>query len=312
MEKKEHTLIKCYSPLYNFSRPIIVECCKEECSPYKVVKVEENKDRFYLSLHFIYRGKGRVFYRGSEQVVSTGDLFMVPPKEAICYEADKQNPFCYYWIVLAGQAAYEMMEEINLSKECICVQSKGDRGAIIDLFGKINKSYLERPQADYERLGYFYLLFDKLKTGISLRDDYNHGHYINQIEILVGCSYMNSRFTVEDICKNLNLSLSYINRIFKKEKKLSPKKYLTHVRLKNAEDLLVQTDRPVSDIARLTGFEDPKYFARVFKENFGCTASEYRQKNFRTHPKKSFSDEKLTGAEMIGSAGEYSDDQKKS
>ena len=68
---------------------------------------------------------------------------------------------------------------------------------------------------------------------------------------------MNSHFTVDDVCKNLNLSLSYINRIFKRDKKISPKKYITRVRVKSACDYLAQTDKPVSEVARLCGFADP-------------------------------------------------------
>ena len=95
------------------------------------------------------------------------------------------------------------------------------------------------------------------------------------------------------MCKNLNLSLSYINRIFKRDKKISPKKYITQIRIKNACDYLAQTDKPISEVAGLCGFADPKYFARVFKENAGCTASEYRENYSRVNPKEEFTAEKL-------------------
>ncbi len=298
-----------FTPLYNFSRPMIIECCKEECSPFKTVEVARNERRYYISLHYIYSGKGKIYYRGGEIPVETGDLFIVPPVEGIRYEADKNNPFRYYWIVLAGQAAYDMMGELNLSADNVRVRFKGDRSAVTDLFGRINKSYLERPSADYERLGLFYLLFDKLKTGIFHEDDYNAGHYVNQIEILVGCSYMNSHFTVDDVCKNLNLSLSYINRIFKRDKKVSPKKYITRVRVKSACDYLVQTDKPVSEVARLCGFADPKYFARVFRENAGCTASEYREKYSRVNPKEEFTAEKVKPEVDLGVKNDYESDE---
>ena len=291
--EKSNGIEKFYTwSLYNYSRPEILECLREMCSPYKKEEVPADPNRTYVSLHYIVSGKGRLYYRGQSYELVKGDLFIIPPKEAIRYKADKEDPFCYYWVVLAGQSAYEMLEEIGLSRERVYGRCKGHHTEIVDLFGRMNRAYLERPRASYEILGWFYLLFDRLKAGFQTENDFNKGHYVNQTVILVGCSYMNPHFTVEDICVNLNLSLSYLNRVFKRDMGMSPKQYLTFIRIKNACDLLVQTNRRVADIARLSGFEDTKLFARNFKKSTGMTASAFRDTYARTDPREAFAAEK--------------------
>jgi len=56
-----------------------------------------------------------------------------------------------------------------------------------------------------------------------------------------------------------------------------PARYLTSLRVQEAQRLLLQTERPVGEIARGVGFEDPLYFSRVFRKKTGLTASEYRR-----------------------------------
>lgn len=278
--------------LYSLSRPVVLECLKEICSPYKSEEVPADSHRMYISLHYILNGKGYIDYRGERYEVGKGGLFIIPPGERINYKADKEDPFSYYWVVLAAQLAYEMLEEIGLSKENVCIKCRKNHTAIIDLFGRMNRVYLEHPKSEYELLGLFYLLFDKLKSSISDKNDYNRGHYVNQTVILVGCSFINPHFTVEDICANLNLSLSYLNRVFKRHMKMSPKQYLTFIRIKNACDLLTQTNRKITSIAKLSGFDDTKLFARNFKKSTGMTATEFREKYTRSDPREAFAQEK--------------------
>lgn len=47
------------------------------------------------------------------------------------------------------------------------------------------------------------------------------------------------------------------------------------MRLKRATQLLSQNKLRVSEIAYLTGFTNPKYFSKCFKDKYGVTPSEY-------------------------------------
>ena len=52
--------------------------------------------------------------------------------------------------------------------------------------------------------------------------------------------------------------------------------YLKSVRIKNAQLLLRDGSRSMSDIAELVGFANQNYFTKVFKKDTGMTPSQYR------------------------------------
>ncbi|MCR9288401.1 MAG: helix-turn-helix transcriptional regulator [Bacteroidetes bacterium] len=55
---------------------------------------------------------------------------------------------------------------------------------------------------------------------------------------------------------------------------LSPNKFIRHVRLSKAKKLLLNSETNITRIAYETGFNDPGYFGRMFKKEFGVTPIE--------------------------------------
>lgn len=70
---------------------------------------------------------------------------------------------------------------------------------------------------------------------------------------------------------------SYISKIFKAYKGVSPCSYLTDVRMEKAKRMIIeQLDQSLSVIAAAVGYTDFSYFTKVFKRSFGVTPSAYR------------------------------------
>jgi len=78
-----------------------------------------------------------------------------------------------------------------------------------------------------------------------------------------------SEITVEQLADLTHLSVSALERRFKKYMHKTPNQYINEVRLENAKRLLVETQLPVSEIAYQCGFTDASYFSRKFKRLFG-------------------------------------------
>ncbi len=75
-------------------------------------------------------------------------------------------------------------------------------------------------------------------------------------------------------------SPSTVTRLFRKVTGRSFKQYQVHYRLDRAASQLKTTpNRPITEIARGVGYEDPLYFSRVFRKQFSCSPSEYRTRN---------------------------------
>lgn len=53
--------------------------------------------------------------------------------------------------------------------------------------------------------------------------------------------------------------------------------YLKEIRLKHAKELLEETDLKIIEISRKVGYEDEKYFMKLFRGTYGVSPGEYRE-----------------------------------
>ncbi|MCB0658023.1 MAG: helix-turn-helix domain-containing protein [Saprospiraceae bacterium] len=82
--------------------------------------------------------------------------------------------------------------------------------------------------------------------------------------------------SIEDICKLMAMSRMQLHRKVKALTNLSTSIYIRNIRLMNAKMLLESTGMNVSEVAYAVGFEDPRYFSRVFSDHFGFAPSELK------------------------------------
>lgn len=99
--------------------------------------------------------------------------------------------------------------------------------------------------------------------------------YAKNLVEYVGRHYAEN-FTAQDIERVSGLSYKYAGTLFKEATGRTIKEYQYMLRLDQAERLLRETDRQISEIALLTGFSDVFYFSRIFHRERGCSPSQYR------------------------------------
>ena len=97
--------------------------------------------------------------------------------------------------------------------------------------------------------------------------------------------YIESHFAedlrISDLAKAFYMNHCYMTHLFKKQVGYSPKQYLLLNRLSYAQELLENSDLPVSQIAFQCGFGDANNFIRAFRESFGLSPSQFRQREGR-------------------------------
>lgn len=91
------------------------------------------------------------------------------------------------------------------------------------------------------------------------------------------CQRYDQDIKLQDIADRFFLSREYIARKFKQETNQTIIHYLTQIRLEKAKDLLENQHLKVCDIALKVGYQNEKYFCKVFKKSLGLTPNEYRQ-----------------------------------
>ncbi|KAA0141475.1 Melibiose operon regulatory protein [Gimesia chilikensis] len=88
------------------------------------------------------------------------------------------------------------------------------------------------------------------------------------------------RIQISELADLIFLSVSQLDRKFKKLYQITPQKYILRVRINAACQLLTRTEKRVSEIALESGFYDQSYFTKQFVNLMGLSPSEYR-KRFR-------------------------------
>lgn len=83
-----------------------------------------------------------------------------------------------------------------------------------------------------------------------------------------------SQSTVADA---IGISASYLSRLFKEDLNVGFSDFLCAYRIEKAKELLRENRYSNKEIARMTGFQDDAYFARIFKKYTGITPKEYRK-----------------------------------
>lgn len=83
--------------------------------------------------------------------------------------------------------------------------------------------------------------------------------------------------TLQHIAERFFISRENVSRKFKQISGENLSDYLTSLRIGKAKTLLHNTGLRLSQIAGLVGYEDEKYFSRVFKKATGLTPREYRK-----------------------------------
>ncbi|SFJ49504.1 two-component system, response regulator YesN [Paenibacillus sp. UNC496MF] len=84
--------------------------------------------------------------------------------------------------------------------------------------------------------------------------------------------------TLQSISDKFHLSREYISRKFKQELNQNVSDYITSCRINRAKALLASPHLKITQIAEMAGFQDEKYFSKVFKKWTGQTPSEYRKR----------------------------------
>lgn len=86
-------------------------------------------------------------------------------------------------------------------------------------------------------------------------------------------------FRLEDLSDALNMSYSNIYRKFQALTDKTLVDFMRSFRLRKAESLLMNHNFTISEIAFQVGFNDPKYFSKCFKKEYGLTPKQYKLKN---------------------------------
>lgn len=102
--------------------------------------------------------------------------------------------------------------------------------------------------------------------------------FISKAVKVVEVNIANTDFTVEDLSAEMAMSRVYLYKKLLSLTGKTPIEFIRIIRLTRAVQLLEKSQLTISEIAYQVGFNNPKYFAKQFKEEYKVLPSAYRKK----------------------------------
>lgn len=118
----------------------------------------------------------------------------------------------------------------------------------------------------------------KLLISIGTPKESIHGKTLQNVISYIIQNY-SSPITMEELAGIAHMSQSNLHAVFKKQFAISPISYINHYRITLAAEELLQTDKPIGDIAISVGIPDQLYFSKLFKKIYGVSPRAYRNTN---------------------------------
>lgn len=235
--------------------------------------------RDHYLIHHVLRGKGYFEIHGKSYYLKSGDTFLIYPNMEACYRADEEDPWEYTWVGFDGTDAFHLLNHTDFSEESPVLEQAA---LSEEIARKIRKVYEAKGEAFYDAVsmtGALYSMIAMLMEN-SESELRQRSRQAEHVELAV--RYIEEHYagpvTVEDIADFTGVCRSHLYRMFRKVLKKSPKDYLEEYRIRQACQLLAETDLPITAVAHQVGYEDNLYFSKAFKKCKGQPPSGYRKK----------------------------------
>jgi ligand-binding sensor domain-containing protein/AraC-like DNA-binding protein len=99
--------------------------------------------------------------------------------------------------------------------------------------------------------------------------------FIQKAVLIVEQNIADSDFGVEELCDKMSVSQSNIYRKMNAITGGTVSEFIKEIRLKRAAQLILQNSASISEVAYQVGFNNPKYFSKCFKKQFGVSPKQY-------------------------------------
>ncbi len=220
----------------------------------------------YWELVYCTSGNGAFqFENGTTMSYREGDLVAIPPMEV--HTNNSKEGFTNI---------HMRMQDPSFPYRSAFRISEGPGGHIRDAFCKAQFYF----HSDIKRSDLVLSALGELISSyvVVMRSNTEMSEPVENIRGLILHNFAERNFALDEEMQKMPFHYDYLRKLFKKEMGVTPLEYMTRMRMKKAESLLLSMgaqDYSVAEVACLCGYEDPLYFSRVFKKTFGISPSMY-------------------------------------
>lgn len=229
-------------------------------------------------IHYVHHGIGYFVQDGKKYKVEQGQCFLISPNTLIEYYPDPSDPWEYAWIELSGIEAKKILSYSTLSYENPV--SKADNGELLMMFKDAGDNFKTDTPADRCRnVGYARLILAEIiRNNPSAPSLPESDPVVSKALDYIDNNYHRHDLTVDRVAQEVLINRVSLHRYFQAELSISPKAYITSIRIEKAKALLLNKRYSVKSIAYSVGFSDSLYFCKAFKKHTTLSPTEFRAK----------------------------------
>ncbi|WP_300106761.1 AraC family transcriptional regulator [uncultured Alistipes sp.] len=241
-------------------------------------------------LYYVVYGHGNRMAGDTLQPFTAGDVALIPPSmlhrwEYAADNVDKNGCVCYLMVAFKHSFVKRCMEVfpelrnrlsgLVFPTDALNFGTESSR-TIRHLLSEMNgMDELGRLSTMLRLLPVVFTSSDHTFAGKPMRIERNVRR-MQQICAYVMKHYVHS-ISLDDIAMEVGMNRSAFCSYFKKCKGMTFSQFVVQYRLNTACELLKHSQKSVSEICYLVGFNDLPHFIRVFRKNIGMSPSQYRK-----------------------------------
>lgn len=241
-------------------------------------EVERGRILDNYQIIYITKGKGFLWFAKDTEPITIGQgtVMVIPPLTWHSYSPDRSTGWTEYWLgfsikqdnCLDGQLGNKYLYPVGLQEHLI---EKFDEA--LDIAVQEKRNYHQVLGCLAETILSYILYYD-----INLHDNDETIIKINEARSIIRDNMM-TEISPEQVARLINVSYSWLRKIFKKYTGMSLTQYIIKLKMEKAKIMLLNSPEPVKEIAYNLMYFDTAYFSSIFRKYVGMSPSDYRRNN---------------------------------
>lgn len=231
-------------------------------------------------LQYTLRGEGRLRYENKVHPLESNDLMMVriPHDHHYWFPEHFRKPWEFFFLCLTGQEVIRTIDWlISINGPVIHFESETHATkTMLETYRACRSGTLDTAFKQSEAA---YSLLMALCEELKPEADRNLPAEIQRVIKYVD-HHFSEAIDIDQMADIAGLSRYHFSRRFRAHLSVSPRQYLEQQRLKDSCNYLLEPKLSIQEISERCGFNDPNYYAKVFKKAFGLTPREFRKRGF--------------------------------
>lgn len=237
--------------------------------------------RHHHLLHICLAGKGQYHVDNKVYTIKAGDVFLIEPEVVTYYQADEEDPWTYAWIGFSGTKTDVYLHRSGFTPQQLVVHCEyvdEVRELFISMLAHNKLSYSNEFFIQGQLFIFFSYLAKSAKVKYQEKENKDYNPYVNKAIEYVQNNYQNV-VTVAGIAEYLSINRSYLTVLFNKHLHMSPQEFLFRYRMHQAEELLINSDLNMSQIAFSCGYANSLSFSKAFHQSHDMSPRDYRKQH---------------------------------